>query len=934
MTGTVNGLDQPRPAVRTMRTTRTEEEYRAFISYSHAADGELAPALQRGLHRLAKPWYRLPAFRVFRDQTSLTASPGLWSSIEEALRRSRFFVLLASPTAAASPWVDREARWWLEHKPRNRMLIVLAEGTIAWNRAANDFDWRTCDALPPGLSGAFDEEPHWIDLRWARTTDDVSLRNALFRDAVADLAAPLHVMAKERLVGEDTRQQRRALGWRNAAIAALVVLTLIATLMSFQFFVQRNNALEQRNLATSRQLASESSLELERQPEVALLLGVASVRTAPPAGRQAAIDHLAALLDHSYHQSTTLTGHAAPVRDVVFAPDGGSLLTAAEDGNVRTWGLSSGQVRDVHRTGGDAAYAVAEDPDGTTFAAGGGGVRVWTNDGTELPTPDRLDQAIIYALAFSPDGTRVSAAGADGTIDGTISSWDVADGARQVDLPTQEGTVWALAYSPDGRTLVSAGEDQLIHFWDARTGKPEGAPLDGHEDGIWDLAYSPDGRSLTSASSDGTVRIWDSRSHRLVRQLRLGDTRVTAVGFSPAGDVLATGDNHGTIRLWNATTGESIGDPLHGHLGAVWSVDFSPDGATLASGSSDTTVRIWDVADTRPLGQPLTGHSVALGLAYSADGSTLASGGTDKGTSDATLRLWNVADHLQIGDVLRTPQGKIWSLAFAPGGTLLAAGGEDGTIQFWDAAGHRSDLLDAHSADVNGLAFSPDSLKLASAGEDGTIRLFDAFTRQPLGSPTRVCDATTALAFSPDGRRVAASCADSTIALWDVAQGSLVRDPVKVPGGGVNAIAFAPDGVTVYLAGIDGAIRVWDTQVDRAVGEPMTGHTGEVWTVALSGDGTTLASGGADGTVRLWDLASGTQRGEALGGFAAWVWKVAFRPDGKQLASADINGDVRLWDLDPAVWVASACALANRDLSEAEWERYVGADVPFQPTCP
>ncbi|MDQ3698882.1 MAG: hypothetical protein M3373_12810 [Gemmatimonadota bacterium] len=41
--------------------------YDAFISYSHALDGTLAPALQSALHRFAKPWYRLRARRVFRD---------------------------------------------------------------------------------------------------------------------------------------------------------------------------------------------------------------------------------------------------------------------------------------------------------------------------------------------------------------------------------------------------------------------------------------------------------------------------------------------------------------------------------------------------------------------------------------------------------------------------------------------------------------------------------------------------------------------------------------------------------------------------------------------------------------------------------------------------------------------------------------------------
>lgn len=85
-------------------------DYDAFISYSHAADGQLAPALQAGLQSLGKPWYRRRALRVFRDKTSLSASPELWPSIEHALATSRYFVLLASPEAARSRWVDQEVR--------------------------------------------------------------------------------------------------------------------------------------------------------------------------------------------------------------------------------------------------------------------------------------------------------------------------------------------------------------------------------------------------------------------------------------------------------------------------------------------------------------------------------------------------------------------------------------------------------------------------------------------------------------------------------------------------------------------------------------------------------------------------------------------------------------------------------------------------------
>ena len=139
--------------------------YKAFISYSHAADGNLAPAIQYALHRIAKPWYRLRSMRIFRDQTNLSASPGLWSSIESALRDSEFFLFMASPTAAQSIWVQKEVDWWLSNRSAQSFLIILTEGELAWDNTLQDFDWSITTALPHRLSKAFTEEPLYIDLR-------------------------------------------------------------------------------------------------------------------------------------------------------------------------------------------------------------------------------------------------------------------------------------------------------------------------------------------------------------------------------------------------------------------------------------------------------------------------------------------------------------------------------------------------------------------------------------------------------------------------------------------------------------------------------------------------------------------------------------------------------------------------------------------------
>src|ERR1700754_1635630 len=200
--------------------------YNAFVSYSHAKDKPIAAALQSVIQKLGKPWYRRRALRVFRDDTSLSATPSLWPSIEQALGNSRFLILLASPEAAASPWVHKEISYWLDHKSAQALLIALTDGDLAWDNTVGDFVWHQGMPLPPVLTGRFASEPKWVDLRTYR--DGTDPRDARFIEAGADLAAAIHGMPKEDLLSQEVRQQRRALRLAWSAAGTLTVLIGLA----------------------------------------------------------------------------------------------------------------------------------------------------------------------------------------------------------------------------------------------------------------------------------------------------------------------------------------------------------------------------------------------------------------------------------------------------------------------------------------------------------------------------------------------------------------------------------------------------------------------------------------------------------------------------------------------------------------------------------
>ena len=73
-------------------------------------------------------------------------------------------VLLLSPEATESEWVNREIDYWKEHRDPQKILPVVTDGTFGW--ANGDV---TGDAVPASLRGVFEDEPRWVDLRFART---------------------------------------------------------------------------------------------------------------------------------------------------------------------------------------------------------------------------------------------------------------------------------------------------------------------------------------------------------------------------------------------------------------------------------------------------------------------------------------------------------------------------------------------------------------------------------------------------------------------------------------------------------------------------------------------------------------------------------------------------------------------------------------------
>jgi hypothetical protein len=138
----------------------------------------------------------------------------------------------------------------------------------------------------------------------------------------------------------------------------------------------------------------------------------------------------------------------------------------------------------------------------------------------------------------------------------------------------------------------------------------------------------------------------------------------------------------------------------------------------------------------------------------------------------------------------------------------------------------------------------------------------------------------------------------------------------------------------------DRTIRLWDlsqTEAEPKLIKVLEGHNFWVGSVTFSPDGQKLASGSYDKTIRIWDLKHLDEDPIVLRGHEQSVTSVAFHPfhpDGKKLVSGSYDNTILSWITDIQRLADLVCETVQRNLSQKEWNWFMGADIPYERTCP
>lgn len=762
------------------------EKYWAFISYRHADN---SPTQNPEGNRWAD-WLhqQLETFRVppelvgratrsgtvparilpcFRDEAELPTNSDLSTSISDALDSSRYLIVICSPRAVQSRYVNEEIRYFKSLGRSHRILSLVIAGEPNASEKAEFGTSQECfpEALRFGLAedGSIDRsqlggEPLAAD---ARREDGSEARLGRKDDQPIVEVAKLKLIAGVLGVGFDElyqrEQQRQLAESRRRAqrlrrlVAGFAILSALAIAGAFLAWWQKGVADQRKveaemegwrnRLALSRSYYDRAYVMRDSQrPQAALAYLIAALQTAPekeaPAGFPTTWES-AAWPTEAWRAAKAITasipkpflsvqGSARPLRQAAVAQneDGTAVLrTLEEETNIlRTWSMEGGALLSEHQIPGEISSA--------HLSASGN----------------------LVALQMKQ---------------GNPSLWNASTRAThcELKLPEEVGTFLPYAFSFFGDELVIGGSWTHLLLWDATTGGllwsyntreahskiyKENKPADtfgnpsvlsknpdnfGH---ISSLAVSPDGTMAAFASGE-VVALLDIKQRQIVNVFALGNTGTSRLQFleGETKQLLVSGmDQNLALMQWD--TGKIL--PLAKadfHLVADAHID--PTGNVLAISLANGSVQMVDLLTGRE--RPRIEGRGIIRARFPFPG---------------LLVTTNIKGQAELFQVSRTPHSQT-----AIGGSLES------------------------------VLISDDARTALLADGRGTLR-FDFEKEKPTGSALGPVT-TNPASLSPDGARAVHWTWDGMGQIWNPATGAMERE---LPGLGrqVKSSQFTKDG--------------------------------------------------------------------------------------------------------------------------------------------
>jgi WD40 repeat protein len=912
------------------RIKKSRYSYWAFVSYSHR-DEKMGAWLHRSLEkfRVPKPLVGrkhsdtvIPRrfFPIFRDRDELPTAASLGKQINQALRESRFLIVVCSPNAAKSQWVNEEIKYFKSLGREDRVMCFIVDGEP---NAPTGQGQQDKECFPPAIRFQVDKNGKLLKTAANPIAADARRGRDGRRNAFLKLIAGIIGVGFNKLKRRESERRFRAM---TVASALMFIMVLSFAILTWQAVSAKNQAVG----VQSDLLLSRAHLLIDSGETQEALANLARAIELNPANRVAAARTIALITQRNYpYRLTKFEGHKDQARSCRFSSDGRYLVSAGHDRTAKIWDTRTGLLHGKPMVQRGKINSAVFSPDNrfVLTASTDGMASLWDALTTRRIVSFQHDEEVLSAQ-FSQDGQHIITASSDSS----VVVWDL-DRARLAvaDIPDIEsvrpGTPWAqlyeltpfeiksigsgspaveryrivpfeikfapesaahiAAFSPNGTIILTASVDKTVRLWDITQGLPAADPL-RHENPVRKAVFSPDGRMLATATIEGVVRIWNTATGQQMLPSIHYNGSINSIVFSQDSRRLVIASNDETAGIWDTQSGMRVGAPLQ-HGGIVSSAMFNPPGNRLVTASWDGTARIWNAENGTPVSEPLWHQSPVLSAEFSPTESTISTSSVN-----GDVLLWNYGDGRKTQRSLSHPDA-VRLARFSHDGANILTVCDDGMLRVWAAdTGALVCGIAPESAVVNSAEFSPKDQWLVAALSDGTARIWEVSTGTAIGPTFHHQEAVLTAGFDQKLSAVLTSSHDGTARIWDLVSGKPVSQIMR-HNRPVLISSFSPKSRFVATVSSDNRIRIWHANSGFQI-VTLPKFRSRINDLNFRADGNRLLVA-AGNTAQIWDTANGTPISKPLD-HPGVVWDANFSPNGQWIVTACFDGAARIWDAD------------------------------------
>jgi WD40 repeat protein len=850
--------------------------YWAFISYSHN-DKHHARWLHRAIERYNIPTklvsHKTPLgesvpkrfLPLFRDQDELPASSDLGIKIEDALKASRFFIVICSPSAARSKWVNKEIEYFSKLGRQNRIFAFIVDGEPNTGNANECF--------PPSL----------------RHTEPLAGDGRRYADG--RINAKLKILSGMLGVGFDSLKKRETIRRRKRLFiggSLTLFLLCVITVLSFQMIVSKSEAKFAAEAALDQQYQStiaKIALAIE-DGEIDRSYVVQALESAPKSRRGWEWGRLKQLYqthELCYNDSATVIAQSKSGRYIAAAYENGQIMVCDVDSGISfsllnhdpvcgmaissergtivsvhnitrkiiVWDLATKTKRSTFEIDQIDPYQKYQlNADGSKIAIlysdiYGGKFLVYDIDKTKLLLKKDTLGAIALAVSFARDVDLVAV-----QVLWENYVWKTNDG--KLVYCGSVGNNSALAISNDGSLLACSygdtgrGSHNLIAIIDLKTGKVKFTLKAGKTNYINALAFNNNGTKLVAKNQEGQLTVWDLTEERKI--MTSSTNGLAAPLISTNSDWILDGTGKAQ-SIWknNPLLGSSL---LNKNGEPVYSISFSPNGEKIAI-SSGGNIEVVNISNKSLKVTSRDGHS---GL-FAGDGRWLII--TDLGM----LSIYDTENSYNLNRILRIKKSQygtaLVTAAVDKFGKLLAYTESDGSVKIWDIKEQKTlfalpvhPFFEGMESQINSLDIDTESNYIALGGVVGVV-VFDLKSNSLINQlkieSLWVGEGTGTVRFiGTKGHLIIGE--HNGFIVWDSLSGEIILRRSLLEGTSWLYV-LSPDESRLAI-GTNHSVIIFNT---KNFTELMRIKMEEVITsLAFSPDGRNLASGTEEGSVFVW----------------------------------------------------------------------------------